>query len=59
MLARTDPEDPAGQDARDADRAFEMARDAYSRARAFRSVVSVDDLLKEATARVPLPPSLW
>ena len=59
VLARTDPEDPAGQDARDADRAFEMARDAYSRARAFRSVVSVDDLLKEATARVPLPPSLW
>jgi hypothetical protein len=31
----------------------------YRHARAFPSPVSVDDLLEEATARVPLPPSVW
>ena len=59
VLARIGPGDPADQNARDADRAFEMALREYSHARAFRSVVCVDDLLKEATARVPLPPSMW
>jgi hypothetical protein len=62
VLARTGPadrQDPADQDARDADRAFEIARHRYPHARAFRSVGSVDDLLKEATARLPLPPSTW
>jgi hypothetical protein len=62
VLARTGPvgsRDPADQDTRDADGAFEMARHEYPQARAFRSLVSADDLLKEATARVPLPPSMW
>jgi hypothetical protein len=44
---------------RDADRAFDVAREAYPRAWAFRSAASVDDLLEEATARVPLPSSVW
>ena len=43
----------------DAERAFDLARAAYSQAGAFRSAVGVDELLKEATARVPLPPSVW
>jgi hypothetical protein len=43
----------------DADRAFEMARTAYPPAHPFRSASSVDALLKEAIARVPLPPSVW
>ena len=49
----------ADQDRLDADRAFEIARDTYPRSRAFRSATALDDLLAEATARVPLPPSLW
>ncbi len=49
----------AGQDALDADRAFEVAKDAYPGSRVFRSATALDDLLAEATARVPLPPSLW
>ena len=59
VLARIGMGDPADQNACDADRAFEMALREYPHAREFRSVVCVDDLLKEATARVPLPPSIW
>lgn len=62
VLARTGPldaVDQAGQDARDADRAFEMYQDEYPHARTFRSVAPVDELLEEATARVPLPSSMW
>jgi hypothetical protein len=59
VLARTGPTDPAYHDADDADRAFTMAREAHPQARVFRAATFVDDLLKEATARVPLPPSLW
>jgi hypothetical protein len=61
-LARTGlagPQNPADQNSRDCDRAFQMAREEYPRARAFRCLTSIDDLLKEATARVPLPPSMW
>jgi hypothetical protein len=61
MLARTG-EQPAGQadqDTRDADRGFAIASDKYPHAPAFRTPVSVDDLLGEATAWVPLPSSLW
>lgn len=44
----------------DADRALDVARQAYEpTARAFRCETPVDDLLKEATARVPLPSSVW
>ena len=62
VLARSGPadrQDPADLDARDADRAFEAARHGYPHAPWFRSAPSVDDLLKEATAWVPLPPSTW
>lgn len=64
VLARTglaEPQVRAAEvpGAREADRAFEIARDKYRHAPAFRSAVCVDDLLKEATARVPLPSSLW
>ena len=61
ILARSGQEliGEAGQDALDADRAFGMAKDAYPGSRAFRSGTALDDLLAEATARVPLPPSLW
>lgn len=48
-----------GPEGREAGQAFEMARAEYPHARAFPSPVSVDDLLEEATARVPLPPSVW
>jgi hypothetical protein len=62
VLARTGPRQPAGaadRDARDADRAFALAEDKYPHAPAFSTTVSIDDLLSEATARVPLPSSLW
>lgn len=63
VLARTGPvepmDDPAEQDTRDADRAYNVARSKYPDARYFRSPRPVDDLLEAATARVPLPPSLW
>jgi hypothetical protein len=62
VLARTgpaEPEDQAEQAASDADRACNVARAKYPDARYFRSPWPVDDLLEEATARVPLPPSLW
>lgn len=61
ILARTgqEPMGEADQDALDADRAFEIARYAYSGSRVFRSRAALDDLLAEATAHVPLPPSLW
>ena len=58
VLARTGQE-ITGEDALDADRAFEIAKDAYPGSRALRSGTALDDLLGEATARVPLPPSLW
>lgn len=65
VLARTGRAEPDGKadpdtlEAREVDRAFDIARDKYPHARAFRSAGSVDGLLREATARVPLPPSLW
>jgi hypothetical protein len=61
ILARTGlrPQGEADRDALDADRGFELARVAYPGSRTFRSVTAVDDLLADATARVPLPASLW
>jgi hypothetical protein len=61
ILARTGraPASEADQDDLDADRGFEIARDAYRGAASFRSAIAVDDLLDEATARVPLPASQW
>jgi hypothetical protein len=61
ILARTGQEfmGEADQDALDADRAFWIAKDAYPGCRSFSSVADLDDLLAEATGRVPLPPSLW
>jgi hypothetical protein len=59
VLTRTEPAVAAVRDPGDAGRAFEMARNMYPRARVFRSAPPVDDLLKEATARMPLPPSVW
>jgi hypothetical protein len=62
VLARTGPRQPANaanRDARDADRAFALAQEKYPHVPAFSTTVSVDDLLDEATARVPLPSSLW
>jgi len=61
VLARTGQEltGEAGQNALDADHAFEIATNAYPGSWAFRSGAALDDLLAEATARVPLPPSLW
>lgn len=65
VLARTtraepgDTADEGGQGRHVADRAFGIARDKYPHAPAFRSPTCVDDLLREATARVPLPSSLW
>jgi hypothetical protein len=59
VLARTGAR-PAGSTADgDADRAFDIARDAYPQAHAFHCESSVDDLLDEAIARVPLPSSVW
>jgi hypothetical protein len=65
VLARTGPQGSADQtnaadpDERDADRGYGIARDKYPQATAFRAAVSIDDLLGEATALVPLPSSLW
>jgi hypothetical protein len=65
VLARTGSQPPGHQtngadpDERDADRGYGIARDKYPQATAFRAPVSVDDLLSEATALVPLPSSLW
>lgn len=62
MLARTGLQasaSQADQNARHADRAFAIAREKFPHALAFSPVASVDDLLAEATARVPLPASLW
>ena len=61
ILARTGPA-PAGsvdQDALDADEAFRAGQRGFPGATSFRSPQSVDDLLDEATAKVPLPSSLW
>jgi hypothetical protein len=54
-----DPANGAGQGELDADLAYRIARARYPQAHAFRTAAVVDDLLGEATARVPLPPSLW
>ena len=59
VLARTGARIPGHIDDRDADRAFDLAQAAFRHARAFYSVSTVDDLLEEATARVPLPASVW
>ena len=59
VVARTGRGTEGFDAGRDADRAFDVAREAYPRAWAFRSAASVDDLLEEATARVPLPSSVW
>lgn len=58
-VARTGRATEGFEAGRDADRAFDVAREAYPHAWAFRSATSVDDLLEEATARVPLPSSVW
>jgi hypothetical protein len=55
LLARTEFAAPSAPVGRDAERAYGIARAAYPRARAFRSTASVDDLLDEAIASVPLP----
>ena len=59
VLARTGPRQSANRDAQDADRAFALAEEKHPHAAAFSTAASVDDLLGEATARVPLPSSLW
>jgi hypothetical protein len=59
VLARTGARPEGFPSGEEADRAFDIARDAYPRARAFHSEESVDDLLDEVTARVPLPSSVW
>jgi hypothetical protein len=61
FLARTGPGPAAegDQDGLDADEAFRIGKRRFPGARAFRSSPSVDDLLEDATARVPLPSSLW
>lgn len=62
VLARTGDMVPASPDdtaVRDADHAFAIAASKYPHARRFSTATGVDDLLREATARVPLPPSLW
>lgn len=56
LLARTGPSTPPSHDA---DRGYALAREVLPTAEAFRSPVSVDDLLGEAIARVPLPQSQW
>ena len=56
LLARTGASTPPSHDA---DRGYALAREALPTAEAFRSPVSVDDLLSEAIARVPLPQSQW
>jgi hypothetical protein len=61
IVARTGP-DAAGsadRDALDADAAFAAGKRGFPGAGSFRSRRSVDDLLEEATAVVPLPSSLW
>jgi hypothetical protein len=59
VVARTGRATEGFEAGRDADRAFDVAREAYQQAWAFRSAASVDDLLEEATARVPLASSVW
>jgi hypothetical protein len=59
VFARTGTRIPGHIDDRNADRAFDVARAAFRQARAFYSVSSINDLLGEATARVPLPASVW
>ena len=62
VLARTGPRQPTNAtngDVQDPDHAFTLAEEKYPHAAAFSTAASVDDLLGEATARVPLPPSLW
>jgi hypothetical protein len=59
VLARTGSRTGESADDRDADRAFHVATATFPRARVFYSGSSIDDLLEEATARVPLPPSVW
>jgi hypothetical protein len=62
ILARTGQatvEGMTSEDAHRADRAFGIVRDARRHVHEFQSATSVDDLLDAATARLPLPPSLW
>jgi hypothetical protein len=59
VLARTGARIPGNADDSDAGRAFDVASQAFPKARTFYSVSAVDDLLEEATARVPLPASVW
>jgi hypothetical protein len=59
VLARTGARIPGHIDDMDADRAFDVASAAFRHARTFHSIFSIDDLLEEATARVPLPASVW
>jgi hypothetical protein len=62
VLARTVPRPLPGavdEGTRDVGRALALAEGKYPHAPAFSTAISVDDLLSDATARVPLPPSLW
>ena len=59
VLARTGARIPGSADDRDADRAFDVAKAAFRHAPAFCSIPSIDDLLEDAMARVPLPASVW
>jgi len=61
IVARTGPDAAGGadRDALDADAAFAAGKRGFPGAGSFRSRPSADDLLEEATARVPLPSSLW
>jgi hypothetical protein len=59
VLARTGSDAARSVAGGDADRAFTVTREKHRQARAFRSAAAVDDLLEEATARVPLPSSVW
>jgi hypothetical protein len=59
LLARTGTPSPPFSAVADADRAFAAARRAHPDAVTFSCETSVDDLLGEATARVPLPASVW
>jgi hypothetical protein len=59
VLARTGARLHGNAEDMHADGAFDVARSAFPDVRSFYSVSSVDDLLAEATARVPLPASVW
>jgi hypothetical protein len=59
LLARTGERPSAFPAGGEADRAFAAARLAHPHAVTLTCEDSVDDLLDEATARVPLPSSVW